>query len=252
MKRNRQEVQRRREEKKVFQGRQVTQRGVQEYTAVAQAKPVTPKGAFQKQLIVAVDYADAVFVGAPAGSGKTFVVMSMVADWLKQKKIKKIILTRPAVGMGRTLGLLPGTMRDKFEPFLLPLVDVLVKRYGQAFYETQLGNKNIEFVPLEYVRGRSFDEESVVICDEFQNTTPEEAYSLMTRMGESSKMFCLGDVTQNDIRGDNGLAWAINFVERHDLSDYAKVVLGTSDDIVRSGFCKAVVKAREKDLHLNK
>jgi phosphate starvation-inducible PhoH-like protein len=153
--------------------------------------------------------------------------------------------------MGASLGLLPGDIKEKFEPYLAALIAVLTNRYGNGYYETQLSNKNIEFVPLEYIRGRSFDD-AVVIVDEFQNTSENDAYTIMTRLGEGSKMICLGDHTQNDLRGrTTGLEWAIDFIDRHKLFDYADFVEGNSDDIVRSPFCKAVVQARERDLGEN-
>lgn len=238
---NRQARQERREKK----GREVTRHAHEE---IQLAPGITPKGKFQSDLLRAIMMKDAVFVNAPAGTGKTYVVMSKVADWLKAGNIDKIILSRPTVGMGNSLGLLPGSIREKFEPYLAALIQVLTDRYGHGYYETQLGNKNIEFVPLEYIRGRSF-ENSVVIIDEFQNTDKETAYTIMTRLGEGSKMFCLGDVTQNDLRSkESGLDWAIDFIDRHNLFHMAEFVEGTSDDIVRSAFCKAVVQARERDL----
>lgn len=241
---NRQERQSRREEKRA-RGRVVTDRSQDE---VQLARKITPRTEFQSDLLFALNHKDAVFANGPAGTGKTFVVMSTVIDWLKSGAIKKVILSRPTVGMGDSLGLLPGGIREKFEPYLAALVDVIVKRYGQGYYETQLGNKNIEFVPLEYVRGRSF-EDAVVIIDEFQNTDQDTAYTIMTRLGEGTKMVCLGDITQNDMKGrESGLDWAIDFIDRHELTHMAEFVECTSDSIVRSPFCKAVVKAREKDL----
>ncbi|AEZ66312.1 PhoH family protein [Pectobacterium atrosepticum] len=245
---NRQERQSRRE-KKASRERVVTPRAKEE---VELAKAIQTRTHFQKSLLSAVNQKDAVFVNGPAGTGKTFVVMSTVIDWLKSGKIKKIVLSRPTVGMGNSLGLLPGDIREKFEPYLAALVQVIKDRYGANYYETQLNNKNIEFVPLEYVRGRSF-EDSVVIVDEFQNTDEETAYTIMTRLGEGSKMFCLGDITQNDMKGkESGLDWAIDFIDRHNLFHLMEFVEGSSDDIVRSEICKAVVKAREKDLEGNK
>lgn len=241
---NRQERQNRRE-KKGTRTRVVTERAQSE---IQLARPVVPKTKFQKDLMYAIISRDGVFVDSPAGTGKTFVVMSTVIDWLKSGKIKKIILSRPTVGMGNSLGLLPGDIREKFEPFLAALVQVIKDRYGVGYYESQLSNKNIEFVPLEYIRGRSFDD-AVVIIDEFQNTDEDTAYTIITRLGEGSKMFCLGDVTQNDMKGrESGLDWSIDFIQRHDLFHLMDYVEGNSDDIVRSPICKAVVKAREKDL----
>lgn len=243
---NRKEAQDRRDRKEA-RGRVVTPRGREEAYL---APPITPKGSFQKELLPALGQKSAVFVDAPAGSGKTFVVMSTAADWLKQGKIKKIILSRPTVGMGNSIGLLPGDVKEKFEPYLAALVSVLTNRYGHGYYETQLSNKNIEFVPLEYIRGRSFDN-AVVIVDEFQNTSEDEAYTILTRVGENSKLFCLGDHTQNDMRGRvTGLEWSIDFIDRHNLDEFAYFIEGDSDDIVRSPFCKAVVKAREQDLEV--
>lgn len=241
---NRQERQTRRE-KKASRDRVVSPRARDE---IQLAKKIVPKTEFQHELLAALVQKDAVFANGPAGTGKTFIVMSTVIDWLKSGEIKKIILSRPTVGMGDSLGLLPGGIREKFEPYLSALVDVITKRYGQGYYETQLGNKNIEFVPLEYVRGRSF-EDAVVIIDEFQNTDEDTAYTIMTRLGEGTKMVCLGDITQNDMKGrESGLDWAIDFIDRHELTHLAEFVECTSDSIVRSPFCKAVVKAREKDL----
>lgn len=241
---NRQSRQERRE-KKAPKGREVTRHA---HIEIELARKIEPRTEFQRELLSAINTKDAVFANAPAGTGKTYVVMSTVADWLKSQKIDKIILSRPTVGMGNSLGLLPGSIRDKFEPYLAALVQVLTDRYGVGYYESQLNNKNIEFVPLEYIRGRSF-EKAVVIIDEFQNTDPETAYTIMTRLGEESKMFCLGDVTQNDLKNrETGLDWAIDFIDRHNLFHLAEFVEGGSEDIVRSKFCKAVVQARERDL----
>lgn len=230
-------------------GRQVTRHAEEE---IKMARPIYPRTDFQRDLLAAIKDLDGVFVDSPAGTGKTFVVMSTVIDWLKSGKIKKVILSRPTVGMGNSLGLLPGDIREKFEPYLAALVQVIKDRYGANYYETQLNNKNIEFVPLEYIRGRSF-EDAVVIIDEFQNTDEDTAYTIITRLGEGSKMFCLGDITQNDMRGRvSGLEWAIDFIDRHKLYDLMGFVEGDSEDIVRSAICKAVVQARERDLKLTK
>lgn len=235
-----------RKERKAVKGKRlVSGRAIEESTM---AKPVLPKTNFQKNLLRAINTRDGVFVDSPAGTGKTYVVMSTVIDWLKKGTIDKIILSRPTVGMGNSIGLLPGDIREKFEPYLAALVQVITSRYGSGYYETQLSNKNIEFVPLEYIRGRSF-ENAVVIVDEFQNTDEETAYTIITRLGEGSKIICMGDVSQNDMRDeDTGLDWAISFICRHNLTDLMGFVEGSSDDIVRSRICKAVVKARERDI----
>ncbi len=242
---NRRET-RREARKAARRGEQVTNKGKREYQEVVLAKPVVPQNQFQSELLNAIKTKQVVFTDAPAGCGKTYVITTTVIDALKSGKIQKIILSRPAVGMGNSLGLLPGGLREKFEPYLMPIVDVITQRYGKGFYECQIGNGNIEFVPLEYLRGRSFND-AIVIVDEFQNTTPDEAYSIMTRLGETSQMFCMGDTNQHDMRGESGLEWATDFIDKHNLFEFAALVDGESDDIVRSGFCKAIVKAMESE-----
>lgn len=225
----------------------VTQKGQREYKEVVLQKPVVPQNQFQSELLEAIKTKQVVFTDAPAGCGKTYLIASTAVDLLKSGKIQKIILSRPSVGMGNSLGLLPGGLREKFEPYLMPIIDVMTGRYGKGFYECQLGNGNIEFVPLEYLRGRSFSD-AVVIVDEFQNTTQDEAFSIMTRLGESSQLFCMGDTAQHDMKNrTSGLEWAMQFIDKHELYEYAALVDGESEDIVRSGFCKAIIQAMEKE-----
>lgn len=242
-KRNRNKVFDNRRTKKEETGRVLNPKFEQE----RQLPKIVPKNDFQKDVIKGITFHTVTVVDAPAGSGKSLLAMSTTSDMLRTGKIEKIYLSRPSVGMGKSLGLLPGNLRDKFEPYLMPLVEVMTKRHGYAWYETALGNKQIEFVPMEYLRGRSF-ENAVVIIDEAQNVKPSEMYTILTRLGEDAKLIILGDPTQNDLGGDNGIDWLVDFIYDHELTDYAMVCEGTSEDIVRSGFCKAVVKAREKDI----
>ena len=239
-KRNRQRVVDSRWEKKEQIGRVVKD---EEHSYIK--PPITAKNPFQVELLKTLKTKQVIVVDAPAGVGKSFVTMSEVADWLKKGFYHKVMLSRPAVGMGNTLGLLKGGMREKYEPFLLPLVDVLCDRYGRGFYESSLENGTIEYCPLEYVRGRNF--KCVAICDEFQNVLPSEAYTLLTRVAEGGKLICIGDSTQNDLKGRTGLQWLEKFVEDHNLQDYVGVVKATSDDIVRGDLCMFAVKAMEKD-----
>ncbi len=207
--------------------------------------PIQAKTQFQIELIKALKSSQIVVVDAPAGVGKSFVTMSEVSDWVKKGHYNKIYLSRPAVGMGNTLGMLKGDLRSKYEPFLLPLVDVLCDRYGKGFYESSLENGVIEYCPLEYIRGRNIA--SVAIADEFQNVKPSEAYTLVTRVAQGGKLICIGDSTQTDISGKTGLEWLYEFVERHGLQDHVSIIKATSDDIVRGDWCKEAVKAMESD-----
>ena len=243
-KRNREKVLENRNNKKKEKGRVIDPKFQDEVKS-----PVQAKTAVQKQFLTALANYDVVVFEAPAGCGKTFITMSEVTDWLKKGKIDKIVLSRPAVGMGNSIGLLKGDLREKFEYYLMPLISVLKERYGSGWYENNLSAGKLMLLPLEYVRGMSIDE-GVYVIDEAQLTKPDEMYTLLTRMGENGKLIILGDRTQNDLRGSQtGIEWLSEFVTRHpDMEKHVCVIKATSDDIVRSGLCKTVVKAKEKDL----
>lgn len=211
------------------------------------AKPVTAKNNKQREFLKAIVSKQVVVFNAPAGVGKSYLTMCMVTDWLISGVYDKVLISRPSIGMGKTLGLLPGDLDMKYTPYLLPLIEVIKNRYGGGFYESCLNNGIIEFMPLEYLRGRSIDQ--IVVLDEGQNTTPEEMYSIITRMGENGKLIIIGDPSQNDLKGGNGITWICDFIQNHPhLKKHIKIVTATSDDIVRSGLCKTMVKAREKDI----
>ncbi len=241
-KRNKQSVSNDRWACKNQNGRQVRD---EDHSYVAEA--VEPMNQVQSEFLNDMrEKALAVFM-APAGAGKSFIAASEACDWLKSGDFDKIYLTRPNVGMGKSLGSLKGDLRAKFEPLLLPLIDVIKERYGAGFYESALNNGTIEFVPMEYIRGRSIKD--VVIVDEAQNTTPDEMYTLLTRIADGGILIAIGDPTQNDLRGETGIEWLVDFVDRHeDLQEFVGVTEATSDDIVRGGLCKMTVKAREKDI----
>jgi len=209
--------------------------------------PIQAKNQFQKEVLKAAhsDSAQVVVVIAPAGCGKSLLSMGTASDWYAKGQIDKIMITRPAVGMGKTLGLLKGDLKDKFTPYLAPLIEVYKDRYGSGKYENDVSQGAIEMAPLEYVRGRNID--GVCIIDEAQCTTPDELYTLITRVTENGKLFIIGDPRQSDIKGESGLEWIERFSEDNDLSDFIKVIKATSDDIVRGGLCKAVVKAQERE-----
>lgn len=222
-----------------------TGRVVKDETHSYIATPISAKNQFQIDFIKALKSSQIVVVDAPAGVGKSFVAMSEITDWLKKGWYNKVYLSRPAVGMGNTLGMLRGGLREKYEPFLLPLVDVICERYGMGFYESSLENGTIEYCPLEYIRGRNIS--AVAVVDEFQNVKPHEAYTLITRIAQGGKLVCIGDSTQTDIVGQTGLEWLYSFIERHNLQEHVKIIKATSDDIVRGDWCKEAVKARELD-----
>lgn len=213
------------------------------------ATPVTAKTDIQKQFLNALKEFDVIVFSAPAGVGKSYLAMSEASDWLKKGIYNKITLSRAVIPMGRSLGMLPNTLQQKFEPFLMPLLEVLWKRYGKSYYENCLANGSIELLAPEYARGRSVSD--CMIIDEVQVMTQEELYTMLTRMEEGAKLILIGDGTgqQTDLKGVNGIEWLIKFVENNpELQKHIKVIEATSDDIVRGGLCKAMVQAKEKEV----
>lgn len=196
------------------------------------------------KLIEAIkNYEQVISIGA-AGTGKTFITAGMAADWYVQNSRNKIIITRPMVPVGEDFGHLPGTMEEKVTPWAMPVLDVIGKRIGKGKLECDLG-KNIEIVPLQLMRGRTFDN-CWVIADECQNLTVEQAKMLVTRMGVHSKLTINGDIAQTDIKERSGLDWLIQSIYKHNLP--IPVVEFDIDDCQRSGICKQwlSVMAKEK------
>ena len=243
MKRNQESVKSARQDKKDSQGRVLKSKfQTEDYIAT----PVQAKNTVQKEFLAALKEYDVVAFIAPAGCGKSYLTMSEASDWLKKGIYNKIVLTRAVIPMGRSLGMLPSTLQQKFEPYLMPLLEVLWGRYGKNYYENCLANGSIELLAPEYSRGRSIAD--IMVIDESQSLHADELYTLITRMQEGSKLFLLGDTAQSDIKGKNGLQWLEEFVEENpELSKHIKIIKATSDHIVRGGLCKAMVKAKEKE-----
>ena len=244
MKRNQEAVKVARQEKKESTGRVMKGKfQTEDYIA----PPVQAKNEVQKEFLAALKEYDVVAFVAPAGCGKSYLTMCEISDWLKKGVYDKIVLTRAVIPMGRSLGMLPSTLQQKFEPYLMPLLEVLWGRYGKNYYENCLGNGSIELLAPEYSRGRSIA--GCMVIDESQSLHPDELYTLITRMQEGSKLILIGDPNQSDIRGVNALDWLCDFVEKNPkLEKHIKVIKASSEDIVRGGLCKTMVQAREKEL----
>lgn len=178
------------------------------------------------------------FGTGPAGTGKTYVCTSYAAQQLQDKRISKIIVTRPSVEAGPGLGFLPGTIEEKFAPYFEPFRRVLVKWFGESDLDYKLKRGIIEIAPIEYLRGITF-ENAFVILDEAQNTTPKQMKLFLTRIGEYTTTVVNGDTDQKDIKGLSGLEDAIKRLEGlADVGHYAF----EEDDIVRSGLVRAILK----------
>lgn len=204
-------------------------------------RPITPKNFIQQEYLRAIIENDIVFGVGSAGTGKTFVAASYAAGELFNKRIDKIVLTRPNVEAGPSLGFLPGELEEKYAPYLEPFADVFKRALGPGFYEYALKSKVIEPIPIGFMRGKTFDN-AIVLVDESQNITPQCMEMILSRIGNNTKMIFSGDTGQKDIPETAGLADAIKVLEG---VQGVEVVRFTSDDIVRSHMCKKIIKAYE-------
>ncbi|AQZ45351.1 PhoH-like protein PhoH [Paenibacillus larvae subsp. larvae] len=169
-----------------------------EIAYTAKGKPIRIKTIGQKQYVESIKNKDIVFGIGPAGTGKTYLAVVLAVTALKEGRIKRIVLTRPAVEAGESLGFLPGDLQEKVDPYLRPLYDALNDVLGPEQVAKSLERGLIEIAPLAYMRGRTLDD-SFIILDEAQNTTPEQMKMFLTRLGFGSKMVITGDITQIDL-----------------------------------------------------
>jgi phosphate starvation-inducible PhoH-like protein len=192
------------------------------------------------------DYLDAlstspqVVVLGPAGTGKTWIAATYAADLYRNRRISKIILTRPNVPCGRSLGFFPGSLEDKFAPWVAPVVEAIKDRIGAPAYEIALKRGHIELVPFQVMRGRSW-KNAFVLLDEAQNTTPAEIKMFLTRVGEDCTVIINGDVSQCDLDETSGLHTVLHLIKSQRLP--VPVIEFTAADIVRSGLCAMWVRA---------
>jgi phosphate starvation-inducible PhoH-like protein len=201
-------------------------------------KEVQPLNFVQSEYLDAIENNDVIFGIGSAGTGKTFIAANYAARELYYKRVNKVILTRPNIETGRGLGFLPGTLEEKYAPYLLPFDSIFTKALGKGFYEYCLRSKDIEPTPLGFLRGTTFDD-CVVLVDEAQNCTREEMKMLLSRIGKNCKMIFSGDTEQSDIP-DSGLEDA---VDRLKDIDGIEVVEFLDEDIVRSRMCKQIIMA---------
>lgn len=217
--------------------------GVVVYTMAG--KPVKPRSEKQQQLVDAFNKSDMVFAVGPAGTGKTYLSIALAVKALKDKTIKKIILSRPAVEAGEKLGFLPGDMKDKIDPYLQPLYDALEDMLPAAKLQDMMEKHVIQIAPLAFMRGRTLSD-AIVILDEAQNTTCAQLRMFLTRMGWNSKMIITGDMTQIDLPSHtkSGLKEALEILR--DIEGISVVELGQKD-IVRHKLVTRIVNAYEKN-----
>ena len=207
-------------------------------------KPITSRSANQQKLVKEFDKNDMIFAIGPAGSGKTYTAIALAVRALKNKEIKKIILSRPAVEAGEKLGFLPGDMKDKIDPYLQPLYDALQDMIPAAKLKEYMELNIIQIAPLAFMRGRTLND-AVVILDEAQNTTTQQIKMFLTRMGMNTKMIVTGDMTQIDLPSSqtSGLVQAMKILKGVKGISFIEL---NKKDIVRHKLVTRIVEAYEK------
>ena len=207
-------------------------------------KPIVARTENQQRLVKAFEENDLVFATGPAGTGKTFVAIALAVKALKNKEIRKIILSRPAVEAGEKLGFLPGEMKDKLDPYLQPLYDALQDMVPGAKLKEYMENNVIQIAPLAFMRGRTLND-AVIILDEAQNTTTHQIKMFLTRLGMNAKMIITGDVTQIDLppTATSGLEQAMQILKG--VKGIGKVEF-EKKDIVRHKLVQRIVEAYDK------
>ncbi len=208
-------------------------------------KPIKAKTVGQKKYIDAIKTNTVIFGVGPAGTGKTFLAVAMAVNALREKQVARIILTRPAVEAGEKLGFLPGDLQNKIDPYLRPLYDALFEMLGAETFEKYKEKGVIEIAPLAYMRGRTLDD-SFIILDEAQNTTPEQMKMFLTRFGFGSKAVVTGDITQVDLPDGkrSGLVDAIKILKN---IEGIRIHRFTDKDVVRHALVQKIIQAYERN-----
>ena len=205
--------------------------------------PIKAKTANQKRMVEAGTKFDIVFATGPAGTGKTYTAVALAVKALKDKQVKKIIITRPAVEAGENLGFLPGDLKDKIDPYLRPIYDALDDMIPAEKLKFYIENRTVEIAPLAYMRGRTLNN-AFILLDEAQNTTPMQIKMFLTRMGPLSKAFITGDKTQIDLptKQKSGLADALHILKN--ITGIGFIELDDRD-VVRHKLVRDILKAYE-------
>lgn len=207
-------------------------------------KPIKARTVGQKKYIDAIKKNTVILGLGPAGTGKTFLAVAAASSALRNKEVSRIILTRPAVEAGERLGFLPGDLQSKINPYLRPLYDAMFEMFGAETYQRHIERGTIEIAPLAYMRGRTLDD-SFIILDEAQNTTPEQMKMFLTRLGSGSKAVVTGDITQTDLP----------FGKRSGLAEASKILRGiegiaihefSERDVVRHKLVQKIILAYDK------
>lgn len=210
-----------------------------------EGKPIRARNLKQQEMVRAYFDNDLIFALGPAGTGKTYIAIALAVRALKNREVRRIILTRPAVEAGERLGFLPGDLKDKLDPYLQPLYDALGDMIPAKKLQDFIADGTIQIAPLAYMRGRTLDR-ACVILDEAQNTNAGQLKMFLTRMGAEAKFIVTGDASQVDLprKEDSGLLYGVRLLEK--IKGIATIVF-TSEDIVRHPLVTKIVKAFDKN-----
>lgn len=206
---------------------------------------ISPKSKNQKKLVEAVNKKDLVFAIGPAGTGKTYISVALAVKALKDRDVKKIIITRPAVEAGENLGFLPGDLKEKIDPYLRPIYDALHDMVPGEKLRYYMENGVIEIAPLAYMRGRTLND-AFILLDEAQNTTPMQIKMFLTRMGPNSKVIVTGDMSQIDLpsKQKSGLAESLKILKH--IKDIGFIELD-GKDVIRHKLVRSIIEAYDKE-----
>lgn len=205
------------------------------------ANPLRPMNDKQAEYIKLIDNFPVVVATGFAGTSKTYIPTVMAADSFKVGRVNKIIITRPAISSSQSVGFTVGSFQQKMTMWLGSVIPILKERLGSAMLEIALEQGDIEFVPLEVLKGMSINN-AFMIIEESSDLTKEEVIKIVTRMGKNSTLILAGDVRQSELKGDSGLVWLTSFIERHKMQDiFGWIDFDSTDDIVRSDAVKRFI-----------
>lgn len=209
--------------------------------------PIRPLNGKQKYYMELLETKPVVIATGFPGSSKTFLPTVMAADKFRTGALQRVIFTRPAISSSKSQGFYAGSVLEKMEVWLGPVISLLKERLGSAAYEIALSKGDISFIPLETIKGMSIND-AWLIVEESSDLTKEEVIKLVTRMGKNSRLVLAGDIRQSELKGESGLAWLADFVQRRNLSEnFGFVDFNETSDIVRSDAVKQFIIALVRD-----
>lgn len=245
-KRNRETVMQARAEKKQVRGRQISPKQLEQREEQIQARPLRPLNQKQADYIRAIEDFDLVIATGWAGTSKTYIPTMMACDAYLRGDIHTIVFTRPNISNSKSLGMFKGDVIDKMSMWLMPVMNILRERLGQGGLETAIKNGNIQFVPMEVVKGFSA-ENCFFIVDEGEDLNIEEAKKIVTRQGRNCKMIISGDVSQSELKERSGLKDLLRMIEKYPTIHAGVIDFNHINDIVRSEQCKQWIIAYNKE-----